>query len=194
MKWWVLWPPNLFSPEVDLRTRRKCKCAEFFCQNRRLSTRFSHLTILFVYRLIQLLVKWWALWPPNLFSPEVDLRTRRKCNCADLFCQNRRLSTRFSHLTILFCLQAQATPGEMVGAMAAQSIGEPATQMTLNTFHFAGVSSKNVTLGVPRLKEIINISKKPKAPSLTVFLLGSTARDAEKAKNVLCRLEHTTLR
>ncbi len=90
--------------------------------------------------------------------------------------------------------QAQATPGEMVGAMAAQSIGEPATQMTLNTFHFAGVSSKNVTLGVPRLKEIINISKKPKAPSLTVFLVGAAARDAEKAKNVLCRLEHTTLR
>lgn len=66
--------------------------------------------------------------------------------------------------------------------------------MTLNTFHFAGVSSKNVTLGVPRLKEIINISKKPKAPSLTVFLTGAAARDAEKAKNVLCRLEHTTLK
>ncbi|KAB7506534.1 DNA-directed RNA polymerase II subunit RPB1 [Armadillidium nasatum] len=90
--------------------------------------------------------------------------------------------------------QAIANPGEMVGALAAQSLGEPATQMTLNTFHFAGVSSKNVTLGVPRLKEIINISKKPKAPSLTVFLLGAAARDAEKAKNVLCRLEHTTLR
>ena len=44
----------------------------------------------------------------------------------------------------------------MVGALAAQSIGEPATQMTLNTFHYAGVSAKNVTLGVPRLKEIIN--------------------------------------
>lgn len=90
--------------------------------------------------------------------------------------------------------QAQVHPGEMVGALAAQSLGEPATQMTLNTFHFAGVSSKNVTLGVPRLKEIINISKKPKAPSLTVFLTGGAARDAEKAKNVLCRLEHTTLR
>ncbi|KAK3924047.1 DNA-directed RNA polymerase II subunit RPB1 [Frankliniella fusca] len=90
--------------------------------------------------------------------------------------------------------QAQCSPGEMVGALAAQSLGEPATQMTLNTFHFAGVSSKNVTLGVPRLKEIINISKKPKAPSLTVFLSGVAARDAEKAKNVLCRLEHTTLR
>ena len=47
---------------------------------------------------------------------------------------------------------------------------------------------------MPRLKEIINISKKPKAPSLTVFLTGAAARDAEKAKNVLCRLEHTTLR
>ena len=88
----------------------------------------------------------------------------------------------------------QAHPGEMVGALAAQSLGEPATQMTLNTFHFAGVSAKNVTLGVPRLKEIINISKKPKTPSLTVYLLGQAARDAEKCKDVLCRLEHTTLR
>lgn len=49
----------------------------------------------------------------------------------------------------------QAQPGEMVGALAAQSLGEPATQMTLNTFHFAGVSSKNVTLGVPRLKVML---------------------------------------
>uniref|UniRef100_A0A3B4BCA3 DNA-directed RNA polymerase subunit n=1 Tax=Periophthalmus magnuspinnatus TaxID=409849 RepID=A0A3B4BCA3_9GOBI len=83
---------------------------------------------------------------------------------------------------------------EMVGALAAQSLGEPATQMTLNTFHYAGVSAKNVTLGVPRLKELINISKRPKTPSLTVFLLGQAARDAERAKDILCRLEHTTLR
>ena len=79
-------------------------------------------------------------------------------------------------------LTAQAHPGEMVGALGAQSIGEPATQMTLNTFHFAGVSAKNVTLGVPRLKEIINVSKKPKTPSLTIFLRGPPARDMEKAK------------
>ncbi|CAJ0932779.1 unnamed protein product, partial [Mesorhabditis belari] len=90
--------------------------------------------------------------------------------------------------------QAIAQPGEMVGALAAQSLGEPATQMTLNTFHFAGVSAKNVTLGVPRLKEIINVSKSPKTPSLTVFLTGAAAKDAEKAKDVLCKLEHTTLR
>jgi len=47
-------------------------------------------------------------------------------------------------------------PGEACGAVTAQSIGEPATQMTLKTFHFAGVASMNVTLGVPRIKEIIN--------------------------------------
>ena len=81
---------------------------------------------------------------------------------------------------LVYC--SQAMPGEMVGALAAQSLGEPATQMTLNTFHYAGVSAKNVTLGVPRLKDIINISKRPKTPSLTVFLIGDAARDAEKAK------------
>ena len=80
----------------------------------------------------------------------------------------------------------QVQPGEMVGALSAQSLGEPATQMTLNTFHYAGVSAKNVTLGVPRLKEIINVSKKPKTPSLTVFLRGQAARDAEKCKVSSC--------
>jgi DNA-directed RNA polymerase II subunit RPB1 len=90
--------------------------------------------------------------------------------------------------------QAIVQPGEMVGPLAAQSLGEPATQMTLNTFHHAGVSAKNVTLGVPRLKEIINVSKKPKTPSLIVFLKGPPAKDAEKCKDVLCELEYTTLR
>lgn len=61
-------------------------------------------------------------------------------------------------------------PGEMVGSIGAQSVGEPATQMTLNTFHSAGISSKNVTLGVPRLKEVINIAKAIKTPTLKVFL------------------------
>ena len=55
----------------------------------------------------------------------------------------------------------------MVGSLGAQHIGEPSTQMTLNTFHFAGVSEKsNVTRGVPRLKEILHISKSIKKPSL----------------------------
>ena len=89
--------------------------------------------------------------------------------------------------------QAIAVPGEMIGTVAAQSIGEPATQMTLNTFHYAGVSAKNVTLGVPRLKEIINIAKKVKTPSLSVYLVHDVAIDRERAKAAQASLEYTTL-
>ncbi|KDN46403.1 hypothetical protein RSAG8_04347, partial [Rhizoctonia solani AG-8 WAC10335] len=85
-------------------------------------------------------------------------------------------------------------PGEMCGTLAAQSIGEPATQMTLNTFHYAGVSSKNVTLGVPRLKEIINVATNIKTPSLTVYLQSEYASDKHMAKSVQTELAHTTLR
>ena len=56
------------------------------------------------------------------------------------------------------------------------------------------MSAKNVTLGVPRLNELINITKHPKTPSVTIFLLGDAAKDAEKCKDVLCRLEHTTMK
>ncbi|XVE87489.1 hypothetical protein DITRI_Ditri18aG0121500 [Diplodiscus trichospermus] len=91
-------------------------------------------------------------------------------------------------------LQSLVAPGEMIGCVAAQSIGEPATQMTLNTFHYAGVSAKNVTLGVPRLREIINVAKKIKTPSLSVYLSPEASKTKEKAKNVQCALEYTTLR
>lgn len=66
--------------------------------------------------------------------------------------------------------------------------------MTLNTFHYAGVSAKNVTLGVPRLTEIINIAKNIKTPSLSVYLTGEAARDRDAATVVQCALEYTTLR
>lgn len=85
------------------------------------------------------------------------------------------------------------SPGEMVGVLAAQSIGEPATQMTLNTFHYAGVSSKNVTLGVPRLKEILNLAKDIKTPSMAVFLNTPLAKK-EEAKKLRSMVEYTNLR
>lgn len=108
---------------------------------------------------------------------------------------------RLSHAAFLWLLAeienqfllCRCPPGEMIGALAAQSIGEPATQMTLNTFHYAGVSAKNVTLGVPRLKEIINVSKNPKTPSLTIYLKPEYAADQELAKQVASELQHTTL-
>lgn len=90
--------------------------------------------------------------------------------------------------------QSVAHPGEMCGTLAAQSIGEPATQMTLNTFHYAGVSSKNVTLGVPRLKEIINVATNIKTPSLSVFLEPELAKSQIQANSVQQELAYTSLR
>jgi DNA-directed RNA polymerase II subunit RPB1 len=89
--------------------------------------------------------------------------------------------------------KAMVNAGESVGTIAAQSIGEPATQMTLNTFHFAGVGSKNVTLGVPRLREIINVAKNVKTPSMTVYLKSEFAKNDKYAKEVLSQLEYTTI-
>ena len=89
---------------------------------------------------------------------------------------------------------ALAAPGEMVGVLAAQSIGEPATQMTLNTFHFTGVSAKNVTLGVPRLKEILNVTPNIKTPSMTVYMMGKAVTDQTAALDLRSRIQHTNLR
>ncbi|OQO11911.1 hypothetical protein B0A48_03638 [Cryoendolithus antarcticus] len=91
-------------------------------------------------------------------------------------------------------LRSLASPGEMVGVLAAQSIGEPATQMTLNTFHFAGVSAKNVTLGVPRLKEILNVADNLKTPSMKVYQLPEHVLDQEQCKLLRSAVEHTSLR
>lgn len=90
--------------------------------------------------------------------------------------------------------QAIIRPGEMVGSIAAQSIGEPATQMTLNTFHFAGVSSKNVTLGVPRLKEIINVAKRLKTPMMSIYLSKDIRSDYKAAIEVKNKIELTMLK
>ena len=82
-------------------------------------------------------------------------------------------------------------PGEGVGAVAASSLGEPATQMTLKTFHFAGVASMNVTLGVPRLLEIMNASKVISTPIIEAPLVSDNSEVA--ARMVKARLEKTTL-
>ena len=98
-------------------------------------------------------------------------------------------------LIVLRNWQAWAQPGEQVGIIAAQSIGEPSTQMTLNTFHLAGVAAKsNVTRGVPRLKELLKVTKSPKAISLTVYLKPEFRDDKEKAREVCQDLELTLLK
>ena len=86
--------------------------------------------------------------------------------------------------------ESRVAPGATVGAVGAQSIGEPGTQMTLKTFHFAGVASMSVTLGVPRVKEIINAAKSISTPIIHVAL-----RDASEAggRAVQEALQRTTL-
>src|SRR5438874_2326823 len=89
--------------------------------------------------------------------------------------------------------QALVEPGEAAGIVSAQSIGEPGTQMTLRTFHFAGVREQNVTLGLPRLIEIVDARKIPSTPNMTVFLEAKHRTSREKAQEVATLLTHTTL-
>jgi DNA-directed RNA polymerase II subunit RPB1 len=85
-------------------------------------------------------------------------------------------------------------PGEMVGMISAQSIGEPTTQMTLNTFHYAGVASKaNVTRGVPRMEELLTITSNIKNPSVTIYLKPYDETNREKATELISQVEHTKL-
>jgi len=88
-------------------------------------------------------------------------------------------------------ITAMIEPGTAVGALGATSIGEPSTQMTLKTFHFAGVASMNITLGVPRIREIINASKTISTPIITAPLVNN--KEVRSARIVKGRIEKTTL-
>jgi len=86
-------------------------------------------------------------------------------------------------------------PGEMVGVIAGQSIGEPTTQMTLNSFHTSsGSASKgNVLSGVPRVEELLRLSKNPKTPSLTISLRDDDKFDQQHAQTIANKIEYTKL-
>ena len=86
--------------------------------------------------------------------------------------------------TIDLLLKATVEPGEASGIIAAQSIGEPGTQMTLRTFHFAGIKERDVTLGLPRLIEIVDARKQPATPSMNVYLDEKNRSSREKALEV----------
>jgi len=94
-------------------------------------------------------------------------------------------------LTIETYLNSLVEPGEPIGTVTAQSIGEPGTQMTLRTFHYAGVRELNVTLGLPRLIEIVDARKVPSTPMMEVYLDEEHRYDREKAKEVARRIEFT---
>eukprot|EP00981_Chlorochromonas_danica_P010917 scaffold3535_cov162-Ochromonas_danica.AAC.3 len=113
-----------------------------------------------------------------------------------LICENTNRLTveqlkRIFERALVKYQRSQIEPGEAVGAVGAQSLSEPGTQMTLKTFHFAGVASMNVTLGVPRLKEIINASSLISTPIIEARLFQSDSTTS--ARIVKGQIEKTTL-
>jgi DNA-directed RNA polymerase subunit A" len=88
---------------------------------------------------------------------------------------------------------SRVEPCEAVGVVAAQSIGEPGTQMTMRTFHYAGVAEINVTLGLPRLIEIVDARKIPSTPTMTIRLNSEYAGDRDRAREVAWAIESTSI-
>ena len=89
--------------------------------------------------------------------------------------------------------KALMEPGEAVGIVAAQSIGEPGTQMTLRTFHYAGVKEQNVTLGLPRLIEIVDARRIPSTPIMTIYLTEKYKKSKESTVEIARNIIYTNL-
>jgi DNA-directed RNA polymerase II subunit RPB1 len=91
-------------------------------------------------------------------------------------------------------IKSMVHAGEMVGALAAQSIGEPTTQLTLNTFHSAGTAKANATSGVPRINELLDATSNPKRPSNTVYMRTDLQSNQNEAIKLMQMIQRTTLR
>src|SRR3989344_5876323 len=85
------------------------------------------------------------------------------------------------------------TPGEAIGVVTAESIGEPSTQMTLNVFHFAGVAEMNVTVGLPRLIEIFDARKVPSTPKMEIYIKQKYAKTAQMDKDIATKIKEANL-
>ncbi|MEM3673649.1 MAG: DNA-directed RNA polymerase subunit A' [Candidatus Bathyarchaeia archaeon] len=96
-------------------------------------------------------------------------------------------------LTVEHYKRALMEPGEAVGIVTAQSIGEPGTQMTLRTFHYAGVREQNVTLGLPRLIEIVDARRVPSTPIMTIYLTEEYRKSREAAVKIARNIIYTTM-
>lgn len=105
---------------------------------------------------------------------------------------SERALNEFIRLCLTKYERSIVQPGHAVGAVGAQSIGEPGTQMTLKTFHFAGVAGMSITQGVPRIKEIINASKLISTPVIDCKL--NNKESEQVARIVKGRVEKTFLR
>jgi DNA-directed RNA polymerase subunit A" len=127
-------------------------------------------------------------------SAEIPVKTKEQLKG---FLEGRDISEeQFEQILNRVVTEYQITriePCEAVGIIAAQSIGEPGTQMTMRTFHYAGVAEINVTLGLPRLIEIMDARKEPSTPTMTIYLEPDFAVDRDKAREVSWQIEAAPL-
>ena len=89
--------------------------------------------------------------------------------------------------------RAHVEAGEAVGTVAAQSVGEPGTQMTMRTFHYAGVTELNVTLGLPRLIEIVDAREKIKTPTMDIYFTEDKRDDEEFVRTLANKIGKSTI-
>ena len=107
---------------------------------------------------------------------------------------NRKALVALAEMMVLMYKRAIVAPGEMVGMIAAQSIGEPTTQLTLNTFHLSGDASKSqVTRGLPRIEELLSLSENTKNPSTTIYLNPNDESNKDAAADMIPFIELTRL-
>ena len=135
--------------------------------------------------------------PENCYNATrlLSILIREHLSVKNMMIKNKFNKSAFNYLLNeieLKFLESIVNPGEMVGAVASQSLGEPSTQLTLNTFHSAGIQAKsNVTAGVPRLQELINVLKNPKNPFIYLYLHDKFNK--EKAEEIRNQIQNTKL-
>jgi len=126
--------------------------------------------------IIKILKKKKADFPESLIREIADASKRHELDKAEL--------EELIDIIIKAYDRATVENGEAVGTIAAQSVGEPGTQMTMRTFHYAGVAELNVTLGLPRLIEIVDARKKISTPTMAIYFEEKYRTDEEFVRYV----------
>ena len=130
-------------------------------------------------------------WLKKVLPEQVVAKLEEKAKSEKL---SEKEKQKLFETTMQNYMQAQVDPGEAVGIIAAQSIGEPGTQMTMRTHHFVGVAELNVTLGLPRIIEIFDARKDPKTPSMMIYLKEPHNKTRQAAEKIAAKIKEITLR
>jgi len=123
--------------------------------------------------------------PPKLIEKLVGEIRRRKLSAEDARRLFKEASSEY--------LKNRIEPGEAVGIVTAQSVGEPSTQLTLRTFHFAGVHEASILRGLPRLIEIVDARRTPSTPMMKIHLKKKYSQSADAAQKIARQLKYTSL-